>query len=51
MDERYDERIIWSEFTELSFDLYGIANPLACDREALTSVGSLEFTARFGRPL
>ena len=51
MDERYDERILWSESTELSFYLYVIANPLACDRETLTSVVSLGFTARFGRPL
>jgi hypothetical protein len=50
-DERYGERIFSPEFTELSFDLYVIANPLTCGRETLASVGSLEFTARFGRPL
>ena len=35
-------------FTELPFDVNLIANPLAPGRETFDSVGSLEFTARFG---
>jgi hypothetical protein len=37
-------------FMELPFDVDLIANPLFPSRETLESVGSLEFTARFGRP-
>ena len=40
-----------SPFMELPFYVDLIANPLAPGRETLKSVGSLEFTARFGRPL
>ena len=50
-DSVYRERILPAEFTELSFDIYVIANGLACGRETLASAGSLELTARFGRPL
>ena len=50
-DSVYHERILPAEFTELSFDIYVIANSLACGRETLASAGSLELTARFGRPL
>lgn len=44
---------IWlpSPFTELPFDAYINAHPLAPGQEDLSSVGSLEFTAMFGRPL
>jgi hypothetical protein len=51
MRERDDRRILPAPFTELSFDVYVIDNPLAPDRLTLSSVGSLEFTAKFGRPL
>jgi hypothetical protein len=49
--ERGKERILPAPFTELPFDVYIIAKPLIADAETLTSVGTLEFTARFGRPL
>jgi len=49
--ERGKERILSAPFTELPFDVYIIAKPLIADVETLTSVGTLEFTARFGRPL
>ena len=51
MRERGDERILPAPFTELPFDVYVADEPLAPDRATLTSVGSLEFTAKFGRPL
>lgn len=51
MRERDHERILPAPFTELPFDVYIIAEPLAPGRATLTSVGSLEFTAKFGRPL
>jgi len=49
--ERGEEISLPAPFTELPFDVDLIANPLAPGRENLKSVGSLEFTARFGRPL
>jgi len=49
--ERGKERILPAPFTELPFDVYIIAKPLVADVETLTSVGTLEFTARFGRPM
>ena len=49
--ERDDERILPVPFTELPFDVHIISEPLAPGRESLTSVGTLAFTARFGRPL
>jgi hypothetical protein len=49
--ERGEEIFLPAPFTELPFDVDLIANPLAPGRETLKSVGSLEFTARFGRPL
>ena len=51
MRERDDERDLPAPFTELPFDVHVAAEPLAADRAALTSVGSLEFTTKFGRPL
>jgi len=49
--ERDNERILPAPFTELPFDVHVTAKPLAPDQATLTSVGSLEFTAKFGRPL
>ena len=46
-----NELILPAPFTELPFDVYVTANPLAPGQATLTSVGSLEFTAKFGRPL
>jgi hypothetical protein len=51
MRERSDERILPAPFTELPFDVYAIAKPLIPGRETLATVGSLEYTAKFGRPL
>ena len=45
------ERLLPAPFTELPFDVYVNADPLAPGQATLTSVGSLEFTAKFGRPL
>jgi hypothetical protein len=49
--ERSDNRILPPPFTELSFDAYIIADPLASGKATLASVGSLAFTAKFGRPM
>ena len=49
--ERGEEIILPAPFTELPFDVDLRANPLVPGRETLESVGSLEFTSRFGRPL
>ena len=49
--EKEDGRILPAPFTELPFDAHIIAEPLAPSQATLTSVGSLEFTAKFGRPL
>jgi hypothetical protein len=49
--ERGGEISLPAPFTELPFDVDLIANPLAPGRETSDSVGSLEFAARFGRPL
>jgi hypothetical protein len=51
MREKDNELILPVPFTELPFDVYVIAEPLAPDQATLTSVGSLGFTAKFGRPL
>jgi hypothetical protein len=51
MRERENDRILPAPFTELPFDVYVTAEPLAPGQATLTSVGSLEFTAKFGRPL
>jgi len=51
MRERSNERILQAPFTELPFDVYVAAEPLAPGQATLSSVGSLEFTAKFGRPL
>ncbi|KAF8512928.1 hypothetical protein BU17DRAFT_95797 [Hysterangium stoloniferum] len=49
--ERDDERLLPAPFTELPFDVHIIANPLVPNKATLTSVGTLEFAAKFGRPL
>lgn len=49
--ERGKERILPAPFTELPFDVFVIAKPLTAGVETVTSVGTLEFTARFGRPM
>jgi hypothetical protein len=51
MRERADERTLPAPFTELPFDVHMVKAPLVPGRETLTSVGSLEFAAKFGRPL
>jgi hypothetical protein len=51
MREKADNRILPAPFTELPFDVHLAAEPLAPGQATLTSVGSLEFTAKFGRPL
>jgi hypothetical protein len=38
-------------FTELPFDVHIIADPLHPGIYGLESVGTLEFAAKFGRPL
>lgn len=49
--EREEAILLPTPFTELPFDVDLIANPLVPGGETLESVGSLEFTAKFGRPL
>lgn len=49
--ERDDERLLPAPFTELPFDAYILAEPLSPGRATLETVGSLEFTVKFGRPL
>jgi hypothetical protein len=51
MREKNNELTLPAPFTELPFDVYVTAKPLAPGQATLTSVGSLEFTAKFGRPL
>jgi hypothetical protein len=51
MRERDDEYNLPPPFTELPFDAYVISDPLVPGHATLDSVGSLEFTAKFGRPL
>jgi len=49
--ERADELRLPAPFTELPFDAHVIAQPLTPGQATLTSVGSMKFTAKFGRPL
>jgi hypothetical protein len=51
MRERDDELALPAPFTELPFDAHIIYEPLVPGKATLLSVGSLEFTAKFGRPL
>jgi hypothetical protein len=48
--DREYERFLPAPFTELPFDAHIIAEPLVPGQATLSSVGSLEFTAKFGRP-
>jgi hypothetical protein len=50
MRDREYECFLPAPFTELPFDAYIIAEPLVPGQAILSSVGSLEFTAKFGRP-
>jgi hypothetical protein len=45
------DRLLPTPFTELPFDTYIISDPLISGKSTLASVGSLEFTSKFGRPL
>jgi hypothetical protein len=49
--EGSDDRILPAPYTELSFDVHIIADPLASGKATLASVGSFAFTAKFGRPM
>ena len=49
--ERQPDRYLPPPFTELSFDPFMIADPLVPNTIGLDGVGSLEFTAKFGRPM
>jgi hypothetical protein len=49
--ERANERRLPAPFTELPFDVHVTAEPLTPDQATLTSVGSMEFTVKFGRLL
>lgn len=51
MREREEGRILPAPFTELPFDVHIIDQPLISGQATLASAGSLEFTAKFGRPL
>ena len=51
MRERSDELELPSPFTELPFDVELISSPLIPGKESIRSVGSLEFTVQFGRPM
>ena len=48
---RAREIVLPAPITELPFDVDLSADPLNAGRETLESINSLEFTARFGRPL
>jgi hypothetical protein len=49
--ERISDMELPVQFTELPFDVFLIKEPLQEQKLNLTSVGTLEFTAKFGRPL
>lgn len=51
MRERAQERLLPAPFTELPFDIYLKAEPLVPGQANLDSVGTVQFTAKFGRPL
>jgi hypothetical protein len=51
MRGRADDRNLPVPFTELPFDVHIIADPLHPGQHDLKSVGTLKFTAKFGRPL
>lgn len=49
--EKHESIILPTPFTELSFDVHIIDNPLASQKATLQDVGSFKFTAMFGRPM
>ena len=49
--ERANDLLLPAPFTELPFDVHVTAQPLTPGQATLTSVGSMKFTAKFGRPL
>ncbi|KAK2464678.1 hypothetical protein APHAL10511_003254 [Amanita phalloides] len=49
--ERSNDRTLLVPFTELPFNTFILVDPLVPNRDTLNSVGSLGFTAKFGRPL
>jgi hypothetical protein len=49
--ERESERFLPAPFTELPFDPFVISDPLVPKQLGLDDVGSLAFTAKFGRPM
>jgi hypothetical protein len=49
--ERDDELLLTAPFTELPFDVDLISEPLKPSNETIDSVGSLQFTVQFGRPM
>ncbi|KAM6495131.1 hypothetical protein JOM56_009754 [Amanita muscaria] len=51
MRERDDERFLPAPITELPFDVHLALEPIFPGTVPLTSVGSLKFTAKFGRPM
>lgn len=51
MRARDDGLDLPAPFTDLPFDAHIISEPLVPGKATLRSVGSLEFTAKFGRPL
>jgi hypothetical protein len=51
MREREPDRILPIPFTELPFDVYLVADPLAPGKADLDTVGTFKFTSKFGRPL
>lgn len=51
MREKASSHILPAPFTELPFDAYLHANPLIPDQLGLGSVGTVELTSKFGRPL
>jgi hypothetical protein len=49
--ELSDDRILPPPFTELQFDAHIIIDPLVPGQATLDTVGTMDFTAKFGRPL
>jgi hypothetical protein len=49
--EKREDIILPTPFTELAFDAHIIDNPLKSQHATLQTVGTLEFTAMFGRPM
>jgi hypothetical protein len=49
--EQAADLLLPAPFTEVSFDVHIIADPLVPGKETIASVGSFGFTAKFGRPM